>query len=90
MTDEIKNLKNSLTRLAYWEKLANQALDAYEADPMNPDREEAMEKFYELEFNEYVHAAHLLERFSGIDDKTARTMIRTKRDEVLAILNQTA
>ena len=84
--NEIKEIKRSLERLAYYEKLAEQKQDAWDADPMNPDREEAADRAYELEFNEFIFAAHLISRFAGIDEKTAREMVRTKRVELVKIL----
>lgn len=79
-------IKKSLERLAYYECLSAQKQEAWDADPMNPDREEAADRAYELEFNEFIHAAHLISKFAGLDEKTARTMVRTKRDELMQIL----
>ena len=84
--NEIKEIKRSFERLAYYERLASEKQDAWDADPMNPDREEAADRAYELEFNEFIHAAHLISKFAGLDEKTARTMVRTKRDELMQIL----
>ena len=84
--DYAKEIKKSLERLEYYENLANEKYNAWDADPMNPDREEAADRAYELEFNEFIHAAHLISKFAGLDEKTARTMVRTKRDELMQIL----
>lgn len=84
--NEIKEIKRSLKRLAYYERLASEKQDAWDADPMNPDREEASDRAYELEFNEFIFAAHLISRFAGIDEKTARAMVKGKREELKRIL----
>ena len=83
---ETDKIRKSLERLAYYEKLANEKYDAWDADPMNPDREEAADRAYELEFNEFIFASYLVSRFAGIDEKIARTMVRTKRDDLMKIL----
>ncbi len=58
--DYAKEIKKSLERLEYYENLANEKYNAWDADPMNPDREEAADRAYELEFNEFIDAAHLI------------------------------
>ena len=84
--NEIKEIKKSLERLEYYERLAAEKQDAWDADPMSPDREEASDRAYELEFNEFIFAAHLISRFAGIEEKTARAMVRGKREELKRIL----
>ena len=84
--DYAKEIKKSLERLEYYENLANEKYNAWDADPMSPDREEAADRVYELEFNEFIHAAHLISKFAGVDEKAARTIVRTKRDELMQIL----
>lgn len=84
--DYAKEIKKSLERLEYYENLANEKYNAWDADPLNPDRQEAVGWAYVLEFNEFIHAAHLISKFAGVDEKTARTMIRTKRAELMRIL----
>lgn len=84
--DYTKEIKKSLERLAYYERLSVQKQEAWDADPMNSDREEAADRAYELEFNEYVFAAHLISKFAGIGEKEARTMISKKRAELMRIL----
>ena len=81
-----KEIKKSLERLEYYERLAAEKQNAWDADPMNPDREEAADRAYELEFNEFIFAAHLISRFSGVDEKIARAMIKGKRAELLKAL----
>ena len=86
MINEIKSIKDSLERLEHYERLSNQKYDAWEADPMNPDREAAADRAYELEYNEFVYTAYLISRFAGIDEKEARAMVKGKRDELKRIL----
>ena len=83
---ETDKIRKSLERLAYYEKLAEQKQDAWDADPMNPDREEAADRAYELEFNEFIFASYLISRLTGIDEKVAQEMVRTKRNDLMKIL----
>lgn len=85
----IKELKKSIKRLEHWERLADQAHEAWEADPMNEDREKATDHFYELEWNEWLHAVNLLTRLTGIEENTARQMLnRGNREKLMDILNR--
>ena len=83
---ETDKIRKSLERLAYYERLTEQKYDAWDTDLLNPDREEAVNKAYELEFNEFVFVAHLISRFAGINEKEARTIVRTRRDDLMKIL----
>lgn len=85
--DYVKEIKKSLERLAYYERLSAQKQEAWDADPMDSDREEAADQAYELEFNKYVFAAHLISRFAGIGEKEARTMISKDRAKLMRILS---
>lgn len=80
-------IKKSLERLAYYECLSAQKQEAWDADPMNSDREAAADQAYELEFNEYIFAAHLISRFAGIGEKEARAMISKDRAKLTRILS---
>ena len=82
----IEEIRKSLERLEYYEALAEQKQDAWDADPLNPDREEAADRAYDLQFREFVHAAHLLSRFAGMSEKEARLIISQRRSELLKIL----
>lgn len=83
MRDEIRK---SLNRLTQYEKLANQADEAYEANPENEDIEEAFDRYYELQFNEYVHLIHLITSFTGMDENSAKLIINKKRQELRALI----
>lgn len=65
MTELINELKNSLYRLNKWDRLSDLAQAEWDKDPMNEDREEAANRYYELQFNEFLYAANLLRKFSG-------------------------
>ena len=83
----ITELKNSIARLETWEHLADEAQSAWDAEPLNPDREAAADNYYELQWHEWNHAAHLLQRLTKIDGKTARKMLnRGNRPKLNAIL----
>lgn len=85
----IKEFKKSIKRLEHWERLADQTLEAWEADPMNEDREKAADRFYDLEWNEWNHACNLLVKLTGIEEKTARYMLnRGNREKVMDILTR--
>lgn len=81
-----REILKSLERLSYYEKLSEQRQDAWDADPMNPDREKAADQAYDLAFREYIYAVHLISRFAGISEKEARIMVNTKRTELERIL----
>lgn len=83
----MNELKKSINRLENWERLADQAQEAWEADLMNEDREEEADRFYELQWNEWNYAFHLLTRLTGIEEKTARQMLnRGNREKLMNIL----
>ena len=79
-------IKKSLERLIYWEDLANKTEEAWEADLLNEELEEAFDHYYELEFNEYIHLIHLLTSFTGMNENSAKQIINTKREELRAII----
>lgn len=81
-----KEILKSLERLSYYERLSDQRQDDWDADPMNPDREEAADQAYDLAFREFIHAVHLISIFAGISEKEARIMVNTKRTELERIL----
>lgn len=83
----INELRKSIARLEKWEELADKALEAWEADPMDEDREKTLDHYYELEWNEWTHAVNILARFIGTEEKTARQMLnRGNREKLVNIL----
>lgn len=77
-------MKELLKRLAIAEKEANEADQAYEADPENIEKEEAFDRAYEAEYNLYMKAANEIVKITSgkIDFETAKAMIKTKRKEL--------
>lgn len=58
------------------------------ADPTNEEKEKAFDEAYKAEFDTFTAVANLIVKMTNgqIDDKTVHTMVRTKRNEILAIL----
>ena len=77
-------MKELLKRLAIAEKAADEADQAYEADPENIEKEEAFDRAYEEEYNLYMKAANEIVKITSgkIDFETAKAMIKTKREEL--------
>lgn len=88
MEDIKSEIKKSLERLDYYERLANEKQDAWDDDPFNPDREAAADEAYDIQYREFVHAVHMIVRFSGIDESVARTMVAKNRERLVAIVAQ--
>lgn len=77
-------MKELLKRLAIAEKEANEADQAYEADPENIEKEEAFDRAYKAEYDLYMKAANEIVKITSgkIDIKTAAAMIQTRRKEL--------
>lgn len=85
------NLKESIARLEWYERLADKAQDAWDADPLNKDLEEAADRYYTRQWEEWNHAAHLIERLISTDRMTAREMLkRHNRSRLNQILDKIA
>lgn len=84
----MNELKKRLEELARLEKIANKADDAMMADPTNQEKEKAFDEAYKAEFDAFTAVAELIVKMTNgqINEKTARAMVRTKRNEILAIL----
>ena len=85
MMNELKKRLEELTRL---EEIAAIADAEYEAEPMSEEKEKAFEKAYQAEYNSFVAVSELIVKMTGgqIDIKTARVMVRTKRNEILNLV----
>lgn len=81
-------LKKKLEELARLEEIANKADDEMMADPTNEDKEKAFDEAYKAEFDAFIAVANLIVKMTNgqIDEKTARTMVRTKRNEILNLV----
>lgn len=80
-------MKELLKRLAAAEERANEADEAYNADPENAEAEAAFDKAYEEEFKLYMEAAEGIVKMTDgkINFETAKAMIKTKRSELEAL-----
>lgn len=81
-------LKKKLEELAILEEIANKADDEMMEDPTNEEKEKAFDEAYKAEFDAFMAVASLIVKMTDgqVDEKTARTMVRTKRNEILAIV----
>lgn len=82
-------LKEQLKKLEQFEKRADAAEKAYEADPMNEAKEKHFDECYRKEFNQYIALAEAIVNFTDgkIDFGTAKKMIQTKRQELRSLLS---
>ena len=82
-------LKEQLQKLEVFEKKADEAEKAYEADPMNKAKERRFHKWYQREYTQYIALAEaIVNATSGqIDMNTAKRMIQTKRSELTSLLS---
>lgn len=89
MTELRNKLKNSLYRLNKWDRLADLAQAEWDKDPMNEDREEAANRYYELQFNEFLYAANLLYKFAGgklTENECNRLLHWSNRRKIMGII----
>lgn len=84
----MNELKKRLEELARLEEIANKADDAMMADPTNEEKEKTFDEAYKAEFDAFTAVANLIVKMTNgqIDEKTARTMVRTKRNEILNLV----
>lgn len=85
MMNELKKKLEELTRL---EEIADKADAEYESEPENGEKEKAFEKAYQAEYNAFMAVSELIVKMTGgqIDIKTARAMVKTKRNEILNLV----
>ena len=83
--NELKKRLEELTRL---EEIANKADAAYEAEPENEEKEKAFDAAYKAEMDAFTTVSELIVKMSSgqIDIKTARKMVKTKRNEILNLV----
>ena len=84
----LRNIRESLDRLEALEKITEGTEKAWCDCPEDTELENDFDKAYEKEYEEYKVLAMLIADYLEIDDKTARNMIRTKRNEVKGILGK--
>lgn len=82
-------LKQKLEILEKLEAVADAADAAYDAEPENAEKEKAFDIAYKAEYDAFIAVAELIVKMSGgkIDIKTARTIVRTKRKEILNLMD---
>lgn len=73
-------------RIAETVELPPSAEADYDREPMNAEYEEAFDRAYQNEYNAFMLVASQISEFVGIDIKTAREIVRVKRDELKRIL----
>lgn len=86
MMNELKRRLEELERL---EKIADQAEAAYDEDFANEEKEAAFDLAYRNQYNAFMAVCNLIVEMTvgKIDIKTARLMVRTKRTNLLNILD---
>jgi len=86
--NSLADLKNALVRLEALEENAGRADEEYEAAPEDAEKEKAFDTAYQAEYNAFMAVAEMIVKMTGgqIDIKTARIMIRTKRNEILNLV----
>lgn len=87
---ELRNeLKKSIYRLNRWEKLADLAQDEWDKDPMNEEREEAADHYYELQWREFLHAVTLLNEIADgklTEQECKKLLNRGNREKIMEII----
>lgn len=83
-----QTLKRMMEELERLEEIANKADDEMMADPTNEEKEKAFDEAYKAEFEAFTAVASLIVKMTSgqIDEKTARTMVRAKRKELMNIV----
>ena len=84
----LRNVRESLDRLEALEKITDRAERKWCDFPENTELENDFDNAYEKEYEEYKCLSILIADYLEIDDKTARNMIRTRRNEVKGILGK--
>ena len=79
-------IQASLLKLEQLEKIADHAEADYQREPENVEYEETFDRAYENEYNAFMLVANQISEFAGIDIKTAREIVRAKREELKKIL----
>lgn len=85
-------MKELLKRLEEAEKKANEADAAFEAEPESEEKEKAFDEAYKAEFEAFEALAdEIVKTTNGqIEKATAATMIRSKRNELKALIEKIA
>jgi len=81
-------LREKLITLGRMEEIADHAKEDYKREPENAEYEETFNRAYQNELNAYISAAnHIVEITKRkISFDTAKKLVKTKRSEILSIL----
>lgn len=85
MMNELRKRLEELTRL---EEIADKADAEYEAEPENEEKEKTFDAAYKAEMDAFMAVSEIIVKMTGgqIDIKTAKRMIKTKRNEILNLV----
>lgn len=85
--NKMKNeIYKNLLKLEKLEEIANHAEADYERDPESAEYEEAFDRAYKNEFDCFMQVSGQVAKMAGIDEKTARAMVKGRREELKRIL----
>ena len=82
----VDKIKANLYKLEQLERISDHAEADYDREPMNAEYEEAFDRAYQNEYNAFMLVASQIAELAGIDIKTAREIVRVKRDDLKRIL----
>lgn len=84
----IKEIKKELEKLEKLEKIADSADLAYDAEPMNPEKEKAFDEAYKAQYESFMRVSAAIAELSEnkINIATARSIVSGKREKLKAIL----
>lgn len=81
-------MKELLRRLEEAEQRANEADAAWEQDPENEELEKAFNETYRAEFEAFNELEEAIQKATGIDAQTVSSMIRSRREDLKAIIER--
>lgn len=76
----------NLLRLEKLEEIANHAEADYERDPESAECEETFDRAYKNEFDCFMQVSGQIAKMAGINEKTARAIVKGRREELKRIL----
>lgn len=77
-----EEIYRNLLKLERLEEIANHAEADYEREPENLEYEETFDRAYKNEFSAFMTVSGQIAKFAGIGEKTARAMVKGKREEL--------
>lgn len=79
-------LRRELEKLEELERIANEAEKEYDRIPEREEAEQAFDAAYSAEWWQADKVAKMIHRATGIQERTARRMLREKREKLKEIL----